>query len=421
MEQLDQIERIIQEGDVETLAVLLDQLKKTTDLDQLYDTASLLGAYGFLKEADALYELLLIHLPDEAQLKIDRATTLIELGEEDEALLLLKDIQKEEEEYVQALLVQADYYQMTGLLETALEKVKEALNLLPNEPVIQFAYAELLLNSGKYREAATFYLKLKEQVDMIGEVHIVSRLAETYSEGGAYEEAIPYYEALLEEKSVPDTLFGAAFAYYQTGQANRAITLMDELLGMDPDYYSAYMLSGQAYLLNENNELAYEQFKAGILRDEFDKALHLSAGKCALKLGLAKEAENHLSEALILDPEYMEALVTLAALYHETEQNEALVDLVTATGEQDDELPILHAFLAYAYERMELYEEAYDSFKKAYDGMKDDYDFLSAYASFLLEEGRRDEAITVATELIDQFPDDQNWRAFLELENNTEV
>ena len=52
-------------------------------------------------------------------------------------------------------------------------------------------------------------------------------------------------------------------------------------------------------------------FQKGIRRDEFDKELQLSAGKCALKLGLLDDAEDHLKEALALDPEYIDALITL--------------------------------------------------------------------------------------------------------------
>ena len=33
---------------------------------------------------------------------------------------------------------------MTGMAEAAVSKIKEAHTLLPDEPVIQFAYAELL-------------------------------------------------------------------------------------------------------------------------------------------------------------------------------------------------------------------------------------------------------------------------------------
>ena len=145
-----------------------------------------------MAQADRIYETLLLHLPDEAQLKIDRADTLLELGDEDGALLLLTEVGPDDEEYVQALLALADYYQMSGMAEAALEKIKEAHNLVPEEPVIRFAYAELLLDSGKYGEAARFYLDLKEETDEIGGISIISRLAETYSAGAAYEEAIPY-------------------------------------------------------------------------------------------------------------------------------------------------------------------------------------------------------------------------------------
>ena len=174
---------------------------------------------------------------------------------------------------------------MTGLAETALSKIKEAHSLLPEEPVIRFAYAELLLDSGKFGEAARLYLDLKEEVEEIGDVSISSRLAETYSAGAAYEEAIPYYEQMLQDKKLPDTLFGAAFAYYQIGNAERAVSLLDELIDIDPDYFSAYMLAGQAKMLAGDDKLAYKTFLDGIRRDEYDKELQLSAGKCALKLG----------------------------------------------------------------------------------------------------------------------------------------
>ena len=421
MEQLQEIEQLIQEGDVEALSRLLDQLTKSTDFDLLYEAAGLLAAYGFMEEADRIYQTLLFHLPDEAQLKIDRANTLVELGEEDEALLLLSDVKSTDEEYVQALLALADYYQMTGLAETALSKIQEAHSLLPTEPVIQFAYAELLLESGKYGEAARYYLELKEQVEEIGDISMTERLAETYSAGAAYEEAIPYYEEMLKEKTLPDTLFGAAFAYYQTEKAERAIKLLTELIAIDPDYYAAYMLAGQAQLLAGEDQAAYQTFLDGIVRDEYDKELQLSAGKCALKIGRPEEAETHLKEALVLDPEYIEALITLASLYNESERDEELIELLSYSKEDIEDIARLHAFLAYAYERTELYDNAYESFNKAYSGMKEDYEFLSAYANFLVEEGKQSEAIVVAKQIIVLFPDNQNWRAFLEVQNDEGV
>lgn len=420
MGQLEEIERYILEGDAEVLSRAVDQLNASTDFDMLYEAAGLFSGYGFMGEADRLYETLRLHLPDEAQLKIDRAGTLLELGEEDEALLLLTDVGPDDEEYVQALLALADYYQMSGMAESALSKIKEAHELNPYEPVIRFAYAELLLDAGKYGEAARLYLELHEEADEIGGIRILSRLAETYSAGAAYEEAIPYYEELLEDNATPDTLFGAAFAYYQSGQPERAVTHLDNLLEMDPDYFSAYMLAGQSLSSIGEDQRAYDMFINGIRRDEFDKELQLSAGKSALKLGLPDEAETHLKEALVLDPEYIEALVTLASLYNEREQNAKLLDLLSYTKSDQLDIPLLDAFQAYAYEREEQFDDAYVSYGKAYVGLKDDHEFLDSYANFLLEEGKSSEAIEIVKELVTLVPDEENWRAFLEAQNDEE-
>ncbi len=421
MGQLQQVERYIQEGDVDALGRLIDQLNESTDFDMLYEAAGLLADYGFMGEADRIYETLLLHLPDEAQLKIDRAGTLLELGEEDEALLLLTDISPDDDEYVQALLALADYYQMSGMAEAALSKIKEAHALVPDEPVIRFAYAELLLDSGKYGEAVRLYLDLHEETDEIGGISILSRLAETYSAGAAYEEAIPYYEEMLQEHVLPDTLFGAAFAYFQSGNAERAVTHLTNLIDMDADYFSAYMLAGQSLSAMGDDGKAYAMFKDGIRRDEFDKELQLAAGKSALKLGLPKEAEGHLSEALALDPEYMDALITLASLYNERQEDTKLFELLSDTKEEWDDLPLLNAFLAYAYEREEQYDDAYVSYSKAYVGLKDDHGFLDSFAKFLLEEGKREEALVIVKDLINLDPENEYWRAYLEAQNDEEV
>ncbi|WP_318617346.1 tetratricopeptide repeat protein [Sporosarcina sp. YIM B06819] len=421
MGQLQQVERYIQEGDVDALGRLIDQLNESTDFDLLYEAAGLLADYGFMGEADRIYETLLLHLPDEAQLKIDRASTLLELGEEDEALLLLTDVGPDDEEYVQALLALADYYQMSGMAEAALAKIKEAHALAPDEPVIRFAYAELLLDSGKYGEAVRLYLDLHEETDEIGGISILSRLAETYSAGAAYEEAIPYYEEMLQEQVLPDTLFGAAFAYFQSGNAERAVAHLTDLIDMDPDYFSAYMLAGQSLSVIGEDRKAYELFKDGIRRDEFDKELQLAAGKSALKLGLADEAEEHLHEALALDPEYMEALITLASLHNEREEDIKLFELLSDTKDEWDDHPLLNAFLAYAYEREEQYDDAYVSYSKAYVGMKEDHGFLESFAKFLLEEGKRDEALVIVKELVTIIPENEYWRAYLEAQNDEEV
>ena len=74
----------------------------------------------------------------------------MELGNEDEALDLLLEIEETSPEYPQALLVLADYYQMQGLFEVAEKRINEALAILPDEPLLHFAKAELLFETGRF-------------------------------------------------------------------------------------------------------------------------------------------------------------------------------------------------------------------------------------------------------------------------------
>lgn len=415
MKQLLDFEQAIQDGNLELINELIDQVENDNDYDLLYEAAALLVDFGYIGQADHIYETLMVLMPDEAQLKIDRANTLLELGDEDEALLLLSDISSDDDEYVQALLALADYYQMIGMAEAALGKVKEAYEIAPYEPIIRFAFAELLLDAGRYIEAAKLFHDLYSEghADIAG-VNVRLRIAETYSAGAAYEDALPFYEDLLKDEVLPDTLFGAAYANFQSGQPEKCSELVEELIEIDPDYFSAYMLGGQAFANVGNDEKAYELFKRGIGRDEFDKELRLSAGKSALKLGLPDEAEKHLSESIALDPEYIDAIITLASLYNQREQNDELLQLLADSSEEIMEIPLLTAFKAFALENEEQFKDAYVSYSKAYVGMKDDPAFLDKYARFLLDEGKRDEAIEVVKELIKLEPHEE-WTAFLEM------
>ncbi|MGE7544080.1 tetratricopeptide repeat protein [Sporosarcina newyorkensis] len=421
MNTLQDMEQLLLDGDLNALNDGIEKLQATTEYDLLYDVANLLIDYGFIGQADGIFSHLLLVFPDEAQLKIDRAAALLELGEEDEALLLLTEIGPDEEEYVQALLAQADYYQMVGLAETALAKVREASELAPHEPVIQLAQAELLLDSGRYSEAVRLYKKLLETAEELAGVKLTSRLAEAYSAGAAYEEAIPYYEELLNQETNPEELFGLGLAYYQTERYADAISRLKRLIEMDPDYFSAYMLAGQSHAQLNEDDKALEFYKMGIERDTFDKELQLAAGKSALKLQLPEEAERYLKEALVLDPEYIDALVTLASLYNQREEDELLIELLTYSEADQLEIPLLHAFLAYAYERTEVYKEAYEMYRKAYDGMNEDAGFLDSYAKFLLEEGKHAEAQRVIRQLVKIAPDAEEWTAYLEAQSEEEV
>lgn len=399
----------MEEGNIEKISTMLESFLLNGDPDEQYQLADLLTQSGFLQEAISILEHLQFLFPEENQLKIDQAQLYLEMDKEDEALEMLTTIEKTSDAYPQALLTLADYYQMLGLYEVAEQKINEALTLLPKEPLLLYAKGELLFETGRYLEAARVMEDLLPHQESLQAIDLSLKLAEIYSAGAAYEEAIPYYALALEKEVAPDVLFHASYASFQVQQYETAAKQLEDLLQIDPDYFSGYMLLAETYAMLEKNEDALKAITDGIARDEFEKEYYLFAGKISLKLGKVKEAETFLREAIALDPEYMDAIFILSSLYSTEEKDEELVELYETLKQEHFEWSAMYPFLATAYERLELYEKAYEFYQLAYTEHIEDVPFLEKYVYFLLEEGKRAEAKEVVLILQKLQPENSEW------------
>ncbi|MEK4629259.1 MAG: tetratricopeptide repeat protein [Solibacillus sp.] len=411
---MEQLLQAIQEGDLQLINQLLESFLMDAEPATQYEMAEALLHYGYLNEADRVFEHLQFLFPEEAQIAIDRAGVLIELGEEDEALNLLMGISDEAPEYPQALLVLADYYQMQGLFEVAELRINEALQILPNEPLLQFAKAELLFETGRFSEAARIYEELYAIDKKFAGTLLAERLAEVYRAGAGYETALDYYMEALEEEVTPDLLFGSGYAAFQIEKYELATKQLEDLKELDPDYFSAYLLLAESYAMQEENESALKVIKEGLARDEYDKSLFLFAGKMALKNNKPDEAIGYLQEAIALDPEYMEAILVLMSVYSTQEQYEAIIELYEQLQQNEFEWVSLYPFVANAYNEEEQFDKAYEIYKQAYNEFNEDVQFLENYCLFLVEDGKREEAKEIAQRLVQLQPTEQQWLDLLE-------
>lgn len=410
---LTDILRQIETGDTSWQSQL-EQYMLSAATDELYQTSEQIAAYGFVEEALEILKHLSYLFPEEEQLKVDQAVWMLEVGREEEAAELLQTIPASSDAYPQALLTLADYYQMTGLYEVAEQKLEQAIRLYPEEPILQLAKAELKLETGRYLEAARIFESLWNLRTELTHVDLARRLAETYSLGAAYEEAIPYFKEALLQGEAPDILFQYGYALFQTEQYQQAIKQLDEVLAIDPDYFSAYLLSAQAYSMLEENEKALERIEQGIEKDSFEKEYYLVAAKLALKLGLEKKAEAYFHEAIALDPEYIDAIIHLVQLYRHQEDFESIVQLANDVQQDGSTLTSLYPYLAESYEQLENYKLAHEFYELAYTEQKEDVYFLKKYAYFLLEEGKREEAKAIVRELQQLEPESMEWVVLLE-------
>lgn len=383
--------------------------------EEKYDLASELTRLGFLEEAEALYKNLIAQFPDEGELLVLLAEIYMELGKEEEAMLLLEGIDEQDESFPQSLLLLADLYQMNGLFEVSEQKLLTAKKLLPEEEVIDFALGELYAELGKFAEAIHAYESvLANGTKEIVGIQIEQRLAEMLSASGSFEDALPYYERALKEKLEINTLFGYALTAYQADANKTAIDKFEELKELDPEYHSLYLMLAKAYEKEEMVEKSFETIMQGIRFDEFNKDLYYLGGKLALKLGNEEEAERLLRESIVLDPGFTEGVLTLNKLFLLRERYEEVIDLAKHVESVHEVEPQLLWDEAVAFQHLEEYSEALNKYQLAYTYFKNHQEFLKDYGYFLIEEGKSVKAVEIFSELLKQDPSNTEYQEILD-------
>jgi tetratricopeptide (TPR) repeat protein len=405
----------LQVGDLDNAKKTFQKILKNGSDEEQFQLAEELYHLGFLEETKQLYEQLLTKYPDEGELKVLLAETLVDMDQEDAALEQLEQIPENDPVYPRALVLLADLYQSQGLFEVSEQKLLRAQQLLPNEPVIQFALAELYASQGRHLEAIRHYEQLLEKGETeIAGTSIHHRLADTLSAGGAFEEALPYYEKALDERLEINTLFGYAFTAYQAGYYKLAIEKFTELKELDPEYHSLYLYLAKAYEHEELLEKSVKTIEEGLKFNEFNKELLAFGGKIAMKLNNLEKAEHFFRQALVIDPSYLEAALQLNRLLLHQERYEEVIELVEMVEKEGEHDPQLDWDMAVSLQEVEQYEQALKRYQQAYTFFKNHPEFLNDFGQFLLEVGMLKEAYTIYQQLLQQDPTNEEYIMLVE-------
>lgn len=414
MEQIQYIIDLLENGHHEKAKQEYEIILVNGTDEEKFTLGEELMQLGFVLEAKNLFEALLEKYPNEGELLILIAEACIDLGEEEEAVLLLERVEEDDPSYVESLMLLADLYQMEGLYEVSERKLKQAKEALPNEIVIDFALGELFLSQGKFLEAIrAFEEVLKVQTEIAG-VNVHQRMAEALSAGGAFEDALPHYEKALDDQLEINTLFGYAFTALQADKNQLAIEKFQELKELDPEYHSLYLYLAKAYEREDELKQSLDAVIEGIKRDDFNKDLLFYGGKLSLKLGDEEQAEKLLRESIVVDPEFLEAALTLNKLLLKQERYEDVIEIVKDLERSNEEDPQLDWDAAIAFQQLEMYSEALNKYELAYTFFKNHQDFLKDYGYFLIEEGKHTEAAEIFNKLLLDDPSNDEYLQILE-------
>lgn len=384
----EQMIEALQNNALEEAQELFIEALEKDQPEELYVLADTLYQLGFLAETKAIYEHLLIDFSHDDELKIGLAEIAIEEDDIDGAMDWLMAIEEESPAYPQALLVSADLYQVQGLYEVSEQKLLLAKELLPDEPILTFALAELYFVMGKYAQAIYGYEELSEAgLGEISGINLAQRIGSAYSAVGDFEQAIPYLELAEKENETTDLLFELGFTYLQNKEYRRASETLFKLKELDPSYTSLYPYLAKS--LEEENQLdrATEVIREGLRADQYNPELFYYAADLFLKLGDEEQGEYYYQESLELNPDNETVQLALINLYLKQERfSEAVVKIETALENEEADAQFYWS-LALAQEGLENYAKAAEAYQTAYPSFTRNKDFLKAYALFLREEG----------------------------------
>ncbi|MBM7542522.1 tetratricopeptide repeat protein [Amphibacillus cookii] len=411
MEDIYQAIHLIEQNNVEKAIRILHQHLPQANDDEKFTIADLFLELGLQEDASTVLEPLVEAYPQEKELHLTLAEIYIDLEQDEKALNLLEEIEPSSDHYLPALLASADLYQTQGLFEVAEQKLIEAKQSAPDEPLIDFARAELAFSLGEYQKAVTHYQKVHQTQSNVAEIDISLRLAESLAAIGEFEQSLSFYQKA--EKEDEDTLFRYGFIAYQANRLDIAIKVWEELIERDKEYASVYNYLAHAYDEEGLVDQGYQTVQDGLKYDPLNKELLLTGAALARRSGDNEASYRLAREAVAIDPGYKEAILFLVENYRSDNDFQAIIDLLSHIIEQGEQDGYYKWELAKAYVEEEHYGLALHAYQEAYDDFKEDGDFLKAYGYFLIEEGRKEEAIRIFNRYLTIEPSDSEIENYL--------
>ncbi|MCO4350481.1 tetratricopeptide repeat protein [Staphylococcus agnetis] len=405
---MEDIYKIIDDINLQNLDNLdsrVQEVLQSDDDEGLFALGETLYQYGLTPQGLEVFRTLYHKYPDEGEVLIYFIEGLVTENQIDEALEYLNEVPVSPEK----LLLEADLYQQINMLEVATDKLTEALELQPNDPVIHFALAELLYFDGQYLRASREYDTVLESGEYeVNGVNLFSRLADSSLQSGNYQDALKWYDEMNEQEMVPEDYLKKAVVYEKNDRTQEAIKITKSLLNKDPDFIQAYFYLQQLY---ENEKMfadAIDIGDEGLRLNQYYKELMYSTGALKIEHGDQNEAVALLKQALEVDPSYQEPLLMLADFYRHQEDYEALIELVQYANEEDMD-PVFTWQLAFALGQEERDKEAQHFYDLAFAALEDNTDFLKDYYAYLIEVGHIAQAKSILNALLQKEPHEERW------------
>jgi len=164
--------------------------------------------------------------------------------------------------------------------------------------------ARLATVEGELQQTLEYYDKALQTIinpKALGEVH--SELGICHIMKDDFDRAVHHWEKAIEwDLERKEAYVNLATAHEERGLLAKAISYLNRVKKIDPDYYFAHRSLGRIFISLGQWRKAVEEFLSIIEADPENAWAHYCLGNCYYQDGILEKAKKHLNMAIKLDP-----------------------------------------------------------------------------------------------------------------------
>lgn len=327
-----------------------------------------------------------------SEARLDDALTLINNSPETPTVLLLK----------------SEIFQQMNLNDVAVRLLFEA-KTMSDDIIIDFAIAELYYTTGDLEEAIRFYeAVLNEGLEEVNGIILSLRLADIYVNLLNFEDARAYFDNVPEESYSNEDFYKEALLEYNLKEYDRAKSLLLKVIDNEPYFINAYILLMNIYETEHNLDEALETLQNYLRENDKNALIYFHIGRLYFRQNQPQEAIENFSIATSLDEDYDDAYLMLFESILKTGATETIDDYVKHL-----DINSLSGESIYLLAKIEAENENDEQALKYYEDARsligESVEFYADYYYYLTEINHKNKK-SVLEELIKLEPDNLEWQ-----------
>lgn len=244
--------------------------------------------------------------------RLDDALTLINNSPETPTVLMLK----------------SEIFQQMNLNDVAVRLLFEA-KTMTDDIIIDFALAELYYATGDLEEAIRFYeTVLNEGLEEVNGIYLSLRLADINLNLLNFDDARAYFDNVPDEAYGNEDFYKEALLEYNVKEYDRAKTLLDKVIDNEPYFINAYILLMNIYETEHNLDEALETLLRYLRENDKNALIYFHIGRLYFRQNKPVEAIENFSIATELDEDYDDAYLMLFESILKTGETDTVDDYV---------------------------------------------------------------------------------------------